>query len=59
MSLTDVHWSRIELLLPDRTPRHGGPWRDHRQMIEALAWKYRTGWPWADMPSKIGSWRGV
>ncbi|MFI1146611.1 IS5 family transposase [Streptomyces sp. NPDC020780] len=34
-------------------------WRDHRQMIEAIAWKYRTGSPWEDMPSEFGSWKGV
>ncbi|MFI2189065.1 IS5 family transposase [Streptomyces sioyaensis] len=59
MSLTDVQWSRIEPLLPDRNPRRGGRWRDHRQMIEAIAWKYRTGSPWKDMPSEFGSWKGV
>ncbi|MFH8738489.1 IS5 family transposase [Streptomyces sp. NPDC017964] len=59
MSLTDVQWSRIGPLLPDRTPRRGGRWRDHRQMIEAIAWKYRTGSPWKGMPSEFGSWKGV
>ncbi|AZQ40045.1 transposase [Streptomyces cyaneochromogenes] len=28
-------------------------------MIEAIAWKYRTGSPWGDMPSEFGSWKGV
>ncbi|WP_372479112.1 transposase [Streptomyces griseocarneus] len=38
MSLTDAQWSRIEPLLPGRTPRRGGRWRDHRQVVEAIAW---------------------
>ncbi|WP_394331490.1 IS5 family transposase [Streptomyces thermolilacinus] len=59
MSLTDVQWPRIEPLLPDGTQRRGGRWRDHRQVIEAIAWKYRTGSPWEDMPSESGSWKGV
>ncbi|MCX4586190.1 transposase [Streptomyces sp. NBC_01481] len=42
-SLTDAQWARIEPLLPDRTPRGGGRWRDHRQVIDDLAWQYRTG----------------
>ncbi|MFI9155445.1 transposase [Streptomyces sp. NPDC053367] len=42
MSLTDAHWARIEALLPDRTPKRGGQWRDYRQVIDAIAFKYRT-----------------
>ncbi|RGD58114.1 transposase [Kitasatospora xanthocidica] len=42
-SLTDTQWARIEPLPPDPTPRRGGQWRDHRQVIGAIAFKYRTG----------------
>ncbi|GAA4892068.1 hypothetical protein GCM10023237_07680 [Streptomyces coeruleoprunus] len=59
MSLTDAQWARIEPLLPDRTPKRGGRWRDHRQVIEAIAWKYRTGSPWTDLPVEFGSWKGA
>ncbi|TVL91230.1 hypothetical protein CD790_18360 [Streptomyces sp. SAJ15] len=41
---------RIEPLLPDRTPQRGGRWRDHRQVIDAIAFKYRTDTPWMDLP---------
>ncbi|WP_416371204.1 transposase [Streptomyces sp. MB09-01] len=37
-----------EPLLPDRTPRRGGRRRDHRPVIDAIAFKYRTGTPWMD-----------
>ncbi|MFD9244198.1 IS5 family transposase, partial [Streptomyces sp. NPDC059556] len=57
--LTDAQWARIEPLLPDRTPRRGGRWRDHRQVIDAIAWKYRTGSPWMDLPAEFGSWKGA
>ncbi|WP_443043457.1 IS5 family transposase [Streptomyces sp. GF20] len=57
--LTDAQWARIEPLLPDRTPRRGGRWRDHRQVIDAIAWKYRTGSPWMDLPPEFGSWKGA
>ncbi|WP_323451837.1 IS5 family transposase [Streptomyces yaizuensis] len=59
MSLTDAQWARIEPLLPDRTPRRGGRWRDHRQVIDAIAFKYRTGTPWMDLPESFGSWKGA
>ncbi|WP_442807586.1 MULTISPECIES: transposase [unclassified Streptomyces] len=41
MSLTDAQWARIEPLLPDPTPKQGGRWRDHRQVIDAIVFKYR------------------
>ncbi|MFE7598224.1 IS5 family transposase [Streptomyces sp. NPDC057494] len=59
MSLTDAQWARIEPLLPDRKPRRGGRWRDHRQVIDAIAFKYRTGTPWMDLPEHFGSWKGA
>ncbi|MEU8525878.1 IS5 family transposase [Streptomyces sp. NPDC048629] len=59
MSLTDAQWARIEPLLPDRTPKRGGRWRDHRQVIDAIAFKYRTGTPWMDLPDHFGSWKGA
>ncbi len=43
VSLTDAQWARIEPLLPDRTPKRGGRWRDHRQVIDAIAFKFQTG----------------
>ncbi|MFF7451577.1 MULTISPECIES: transposase [unclassified Streptomyces] len=49
----------IELLLPARTPKQGGRWRDHRQVIEAVVFKYRTGTPWVDLPEGFGSWKGA
>src|SRR4051794_2463028 len=59
VGLSDAQWARIEPLLPDRSPRRGGRWRDHREVIDAVAWKYRTGLPWTDMPEQFGSWKGV
>ncbi|TMU96537.1 IS5 family transposase [Streptomyces sp. DASNCL29] len=59
MPLTGAQWARIEPLLPDRTPRRGGRWRDHRQVIDAIAFKFRTGTQWVHLPEKYGNWRGV
>jgi len=41
--LTDEMWARIEPLLPDRAPRRGGRWGDHRAVVEAVCWRFRTG----------------
>jgi transposase len=54
--LTDVAWERIEGLLPGGGGR-GGQWRDHRQVINAILWKLRTGAPWRDLPERYGPWK--
>ncbi|MFD9219998.1 transposase [Streptomyces sp. NPDC060064] len=41
--LTDAQWARIEPLLPYRTRKRGGRWRDHREVIDAIAWKTPRG----------------
>jgi transposase len=57
--LTDEMWARLEPLLPDRTPRRGGQWRDHRDVIEAIIWRTRTGSPWRDLPADFPSYQTV
>ncbi|MCG8971321.1 transposase [Streptomyces sp. CL12-4] len=57
--MTDAQWARIEPLLPDRTPQRGGRWRDHRQVIDAIAFRFQTGTQWVHLPEKYGNWRGV
>lgn len=42
-----------------RMLRRGGRWRDHRQVIDAVAFKYRTEAPWRDLPEHFNSWKGV
>ncbi|MFD9536263.1 IS5 family transposase [Streptomyces sp. NPDC060010] len=49
----------IAPLLPNRTPKRGGRWRDHRQVIDAIAWKFQTGSQWVHLPAEYGSWKGV
>ncbi|MGW6868923.1 transposase [Streptomyces sp. NPDC054901] len=57
MPLTDAELARIEPILPDRAPRRGGLWRDHRLVIDAITFKYRTGTPWMDLSEPFGSWK--
>ena len=35
----------------------GRRWRDHRQVINAILWKLRTGAPWRDLPERYGPWK--
>ncbi|MFD9323386.1 IS5 family transposase [Streptomyces sp. NPDC060053] len=42
-----------------RTPKRGGRWRDHRQVIDAIAWKFQTGSQWVHLPAEYGAWKGV
>ncbi|MEU6624154.1 IS5 family transposase [Streptomyces litmocidini] len=52
--ISDVTWGRIEPLMP-ADPVRGRRWADHRRTLEAIAWKFRTGSPWRDLPGKLGS----
>lgn len=45
--------------MPDRKPKRGGRWRDHRQVIDAISWKCQTGLQWVHLPGEHGSWKGV
>jgi transposase len=55
--LSDQAWAVISPLLPSSAGRRGGRWRNHRQVIEAIAWRYRTGSPWRDLPESFGPWQ--
>lgn len=57
--LTDEEWARLEPLLPDREPRRGGRWADHRTVLNAVFWRTRTGSPWRDLPGEYGCWKTV
>jgi len=57
--LTDEMWARLEPLLPDRAPRRGGQWTDHREILEAIIWRFRTGSPWRDLPTGFPAWQTV
>ena len=55
--LTDKEWARLEPLLPDRNPRRGGRWVDHRLILNGVFWRTRTGSPWRDLPGEYGHWK--
>lgn len=55
--ITDELWESIEPVLPSDVGRRGARWRDHRQVLEAIAWRFRTGSPWRDVPAEFGPWQ--
>ncbi|MDQ1648108.1 MAG: hypothetical protein QOG60_165 [Frankiaceae bacterium] len=57
--LSDEAWALIEPLLPSSAGCRGGRWRDHRQVIEAILWRFRTGSPWRDLPAEFGPWQTI
>ena len=57
--LTDAQWSVIEPLLPCSDGVRGRPFRDHRQVIEGIVYRYRCGIAWRDLPADFGPWQTV
>ena len=57
-ALTDTAWATLKPLLPENGGR-GQQWRNHRQVLNGILWKLRTGAPWRDLPARYGPWRIV
>ena len=57
--ISDGLWDVIEAVLPCAAGRRGRPWNDHRRTLEGIAWRYRTGSPWRDLPVQFGAWQSV
>jgi len=57
--LTDAQWERIAPLLPSTAGHRGRPFRDHRQVVEGIVYRYRTGVAWRDLPFEFGPWQTV
>lgn len=56
--ISDDLWAVIGPVLP-RGGGRGRPWRDHRNVLEAISWRYRVGAPWRDLPEEFGPWQTV
>jgi transposase len=54
--LTEAAWAVIAPLLPPNGKR-GKQWTDHRQVVNGMLWKLRTGAPWRDVPARYGPWQ--
>ena len=55
----DELWALIEPVLPENGVRRGRPWNDHRLTLEGIAWRFRTGSPWRDVPEEFGAWQSL
>jgi transposase len=55
--LTDEQWACIEPLLPSSKGKQSRPFRDHRQVLEGIAYRYRVGCAWRDVPKTYGPWQ--
>jgi transposase len=56
--ISDELWVVIEPVLPSGV-RRGRPWNDHRRTLEGIAWRFRVGCPWRDLPAQFGAWQSV
>ncbi|MFI1072802.1 IS5 family transposase [Streptomyces puniciscabiei] len=54
--LTDAEWDRLRPFLPVGNGRCGR-WRDHRQVIDGILHRVRTGVQWRDLPERFGPWK--
>ncbi|MEU4931935.1 IS5 family transposase [Streptomyces yokosukanensis] len=54
--LSDSEWMQLEPHLPMNAGR-GGRWKDHRQVINGILFRIRTGILWRDIPRRFGSWQ--
>jgi transposase len=57
--ITDDEWERLAPLLPSTRPQRGGRWRDHRQVLNGIVFRVRTGIPWRDLLERYGPWQTV
>jgi transposase len=57
--LNDAQWARIEPLMPSSDGQRGRPFRDHRQVIEGIVYRFRTGVAWRDLPESFGPWQTI
>jgi len=57
--LSDAQWTRIEPMMPSSEGLCGRPFRDHRQVVEGIVYRLRTGIAWRDLPESFGPWQTV
>ena len=55
--LDDVAWERIAALMPSSDGKRGRRFRDHRQVVEGIIYRFRCGIAWRDLPEEFGPWQ--
>src|SRR3982751_2257678 len=56
--IPDETWAVLEPLFPKPKGR-GRPMMDMRSTVEGIAWRFRTGAPWRDIPERFGHWNSI
>src|SRR5829696_4744787 len=56
--VTDEQWAVLAALFPAPKGR-GRPTMDMRKTVEGIAWRFRTGAPWRDIPERFGNWNSI
>ena len=57
--ISDEFWAVVEPLMPSDVGKRGRRFADHRLILEGIAWRFRTGAPWRDLPADFGPWQTV
>jgi len=55
---SDETWAVLEPLF-SRSKGRGRPMMDMRSTVEGIAWRFRTGAPWRDVPERFGHWNSI
>ena len=56
--VSDKMWAVIGRLFP-AVKSTGRPPVERRAVVEATAWRFRTGAPWRDAPGRFGNWNTI
>lgn len=56
--ISDETWALLEPLFP-KWKGVGRPIMDMRRTVEGIAWRFRTGSPWRDVPERFGNWNSI
>lgn len=57
--ISDEFWAVAQGLMPSDVGKRGRRFADHRVVLEGIAWRFRTGAPWRDVPADFGPWQTV
>ena len=57
--ISDELWALVESVMPSDVGKRGRRFGDHRLILEGIAWRFRTGSPWRDLPADFGPWQTV
>lgn len=56
--ISDESWAVLEPFFPT-WKGVGRPIMDMRRTVEGIAWRFRTGSPWRDVPERFGNWNSI